>query len=93
MFLEHIGHLVAQRVDIDLLDVSTVEQHATGIWTNEPGNQVRETGLACAGRTDNGDQFTRPQIEIDALERLPSIRIGEVDSLYSHTAGKGPQTR
>ncbi len=55
-------------------DVLAVDQHLAGVGVFEPGEHPQRGGLAAAGGAQQGEEFTRPDGEVEAV--LAVIRAG-----------------
>src|SRR2546426_12230688 len=80
-YLKHDAHLLTQRLDLQLLDVDTVNKHAAGLGIVEAFDQADQRRLSSAGRADYGDPLPRPDIEGNVLEGSAPAQIAEIDMI------------
>ena len=86
VFLEDIGDVAPQAVDVQFAHVFAVDQHATGCRRQQRRDEIGEGGLACARRSHDSDQFTHIQFEIDIAKRLLPVGVGEAGTFESYAA-------
>ena len=78
MLLEDVGHLAAQRVEVDAGDVAAVDQHTPGGGLQERRDQVGEARLAGPRRADDGDELAHLELQVDLGESPATVRVAEL---------------
>ena len=93
VLLEHVGHLRAQGIHVDLADVVSVEENAAAGGLVETGDEIGEARLPGAGGADHGDHLADGEVEVDAVKGAVAVRIREIDVLEAHALLNGRQLR
>ncbi len=77
--LRHDGDEAGPALGGDLLVGSTVDEHGAGRRQAEPQQHLHERRLAAAGRTDDAEQLTPRDLEVDPPQRrLIPVAVGHV---------------
>ena len=60
-------------------DVFPIKKDLAGIWSDEAPDGAQDRGLAAAGGAQQGDEFSVPNVQVEALEHLlPVVRNSDV---------------
>ena len=70
-------------------DWTALERHRAGRGLLEAGQHLQQSGLAAAGRTDDGEKLAASEVEIDRSERMNRSRAGgpRIDPRHAREAG------
>ena len=84
--LQHHAELPAQRGELPLPHVETLDEHAATRHVVKPHEQTRQGRLARTGVPDDCYRLARTNGEIDVLEHPVLVRIGEPDVVEAETS-------
>ena len=70
VFLQHHGHLVAQRVQVVVAYVHAAHAHGAFGGVVQTGDEVYKRGLGRAGTADDADGLAALNVQVDIVERL-----------------------
>ena len=81
ILLHHETDVFAHPVSVVLAQIASVQQHAAACRFVKPGQQIHCRTLARARESHQRGRLAALQVEIDALQRLLTIRVDEVDTI------------
>jgi len=84
--LQHDAGLLAQRFQIEPADIHAVQADAAALHIVETRDQADQGGFSHAGGADKGYHLVCGYIQIDMLEHIVAVAIGEGDILETQRA-------